>query len=584
MKAYIKSTLRMFGKHISRFLTLVAIIIVSIGLMSGLGEVKNKINVALNNYYITQNISDFYVKNTKNTFSQEEILKFNELFGEENVMTAFSYDTIIDEDVVRIYNFNLQEMNINKLELIEGQMPSRYNEILVERKTDKIKGYEINEIINFNGTDYVVTGIVKNPMILHKVEETSFIENENLDNVIYLNNLPYGVNDVYITLSNKDFKLFNKNYQSQITQNKELINESFENIAILSLYENYGIYSLYSYADKVGKIGIIFIIFFLLVTSLVVFSTMTRLLDEERSQIACLKTLGYSNFAILGRYLIFIFLATLLGGAIAFGLGIGLTEIIYSAFSMLYDMPTAVKVVKFYYYILTMSIIIVSTLLVTFLTGLNLTRQQPAILLTPKAPKAGKKVFIERIPFIWNKLSFKYKSCLRNVLLFKSRFFMTVISIIGSTVLVLAGLGLFDNAIKISSASSIMVLAIVLIIFAGILSALVIYNLTNINISERNREIATLMVLGYKDREVSTYIFREIYIMSGIGALIGLPLGYFFINFVFNFIDFGSIANINWWSWIIAPIAIILFTFLSTILLKPKIVKTDMNASLKTLE
>ena len=106
----------------------------------------------------------------------------------------------------------------------------------------------------------------------------------------------------------------------------------------------------------------------------------------------------------------------------------------------------------------------------------------------------------------------------------------------------------------------------------------------SINVSERTREIATLMVLGYSDREVTTYIFREVYLLGFIGAILGLPFGYLLIDFVFNFINFGNVADINWWSWILAPLITMFFCCLSTLLLYRKIIKTDMNASLKTLE
>lgn len=206
-------------------------------------------------------------------------------------------------------------------------------------------------------------------------------------------------------------------------------------------------------------------------------------------------------------------------------------------------------------------------------------RNKPAVLLTPKAPKSGKKVLIERIPFIWKRLSFKYKSTMRNVLLFKSRFFMTVVSVIGSTVLVFAGMGLLDCAMLRENATSLVAISIALLVFSAALCALVIYNLTNINVSERNREIATLMVLGYHDNEVTGYIFREIYIMSFIGAILGIPFG-----IVFGLIDFGSLADINWWTYVLTPFITMLFSFISTRLLRKKITKTDMNASLKTLE
>jgi len=592
MKAYLKSTGRMFKRQLTRFLTIVAIIFVSVGLMAGIGEVQNKIDFAIKDYYQSQNVPDLIIKSKKMTgFSPEEISYLQYKFGTDNIQTSFSYDTKIDDEIIRIYNYELNS-NINKLELLEGNFPTSDLEVLVERKTDGIKSYEVGDKINLsNGfieKQYTVSGIVRNPLIIHKVKEpsTSF-ENEHIDKIIYLNNtsfMPIKItNDVYVSLADREiFNSYSKAYKTQIEELKSSIELS--DVVVLSLYENFGLYSMHEFAGKVGKIAIIFVIFFLLVTALVVFSTMTRLLDEERSQIACLKTLGYSDVSIVGRYQIFISLASIIGGLMALAVGNGITKLLYSAFDIQYAMPPFPKSVPFFYFLLSFLIILTSALVVTTLSGLKLTKNKPAVLLTPKAPHAGKKVLMERIPFVWNSLSFKYKSSFRNVFLFKSRFFMTVVSIIGSTVLVLSGLGLLDNALKTENSDSLIMIAAVLIVFAGLLCALVIYNITNINISERNREIATLMVLGYSDKEVSGYIFREIYIMSFIGAILGVPLGLGFLEFVFNFISFGSISNVNWWTWIITPVITIIFTTISSMLLYKKIVKTNMNESLKTLD
>ena len=161
---------------------------------------------------------------------------------------------------------------------------------------------------------------------------------------------------------------------------------------------------------------------------------------------------------------------------------------------------------------------------------------------------------------------------------------MTVISVVGATVLVFAGLGLFNCAVNYGEAGSLIGISAVLILFSGVLCALVVYNLTNINVSERTREIATLMVLGYHEREVTGYIYREVYIMCAIGAVLGVPLGMLFVNFVFDFISFGSLAEVEWWSYVLTPVLTMVFGFISTLLLRKKIVKTDMNASLKTVE
>ncbi len=607
MKTHFKSSVRLFKKHFTRLVTIIAIVFVSIGFMAGIGEVEFKVKTAANNYYQSQNISDIYIKSkNENGFSKEELSYLSNRFGENNLSESLCYEMELntdsptgEKDIVRLYNYNL-ESRINQLELLEGELPkassllSKKIDVVVERQTDAIKGYEIGDTITVEYSklfsyELTVCGIVRNPLIVQQIEEPSFqFENDHIDNVVYINSKsPFRTNDVYITLEDRTlFDSFSDEYETEINRLKAEIEAELgaENVSVLSLYENFGMNSLVSYGEKVGEIGVIFVVFFLLVTLLVVYSTMSRLFDEERAQIACLKTLGYSNAKIVSKYALFVFIATAIGGGAAFGLGLWLTKIIYTAFHMQYAMPPFPTTNHYFYYLLTLIILLVATLILTFATGMKLAKQKPVTLLTPRAPKAGKKVIIERIPFIWNHLSFKHKSTMRNVLLFKSRFLMTVISVLGSTVLVLSGMGLTDCSIKLDGGASLIAIAVTLIVCSALLCALVVYNLTNINVSERTREIATLMVLGYDDKEVSGYIFREVYIMSFIGAILGLPVGLVFLEFVFGLINFGSVADINWWTWILTPILTMCFTFLSTRLLYRKITKTDMNASLKTLE
>ena len=127
-------------------------------------------------------------------------------------------------------------------------------------------------------------------------------------------------------------------------------------------------------------------------------------------------------------------------------------------------------------------------------------------------------------------------------------------------------------------------ISIIVLAFAALLNFVVTYTLTNINISERERELATLMVLGYQDNEVAGYIYREIYITSGIGILFGLPLGALVCQFIFVVMGFGSVPGISWFVWILAPVLSIIFTVLVTLMLRHKIVRIDMNESLKAIE
>lgn len=580
---------RLFKKHLSRFFTIIAIVIVSVGFMSGAGQVEYQFNSTLVMAYNDNNISDLDVK-SKSTFgfNNDQLTYFNDKFGEKNITKLMCYDMEDGEDITRIFSYSLKDSSINKLTLIEGNYPSSSDEILSEEKSHYVKGYEVGKIVTIRGKEYTVSGIVRNPLLLYSEEEPSYVDSDkHITQAIYLDSKPMIVTDLYITLENRDvFNAFSSEYEELVDSLKEEIKLELgeDNVEVLSLYENVGLYALFSYGKKVGLIALVFVVFFLLVTLLVVYSTMNRLLDEERGQIACLKTLGFSDLKITNKYTFFVSIATLLGGIPAFGVGLILTRVIYLAMNANFKMPEFVLTTNFNYYYIVLGIIVLCTTLLTFITGLKNVSKKPVELLAPKIAKSGKKVLLERIPLIWNKLSFKYKSTLRNVFLFKSRFLMTVVSIIGSYSLVIAGFAVFDNCLDMPGASSVVAIAVTIICFSAALSLLVIYNLTNINISERNREIATLMVLGYQKNEVSGYIFREIYVMTFIGIILGIPVGIIFVDFILKLVDLGTLIDVNWWSWILAPALTMLFSFLSTLLLKSKITNTNMDESLKIRE
>ena len=637
MKTLLKTTIRLFKKHIMRFLTLIAISIVSVGFMFGVMEIQNKLDSAIIHNYQQYNASDLYIKskrfnfdfnNPELGFSSEEITFFEDTYGSDHIEKSFCIENLIDDEVIRLYYFDLDENHINKLELLEGRMPSSPNEVLVERKTEYIKGYNLNdEIVISNGfheDTFKVTGIVFNPLINNKKDEICFsYEDKFLNNVVYLRrDAPFInlsevfqmfpdlnfeidedmtfnielmgaflnteiVNDIHITLENRDlFKGFSSKYEKEIDAQKEYILSNLDKDAleVLSLYENFGFYSIHSYGNKINIIGSIFLVFFFIVTLLIVHSTMTRLLDEERSQIACLKTLGYNNFRIIFKYILFVSLSTLIGGAISLFVGYGFCFTIYNAFNLQYVMPSITFSISYLRFFGILSVMLLALIILIIWSSLRIVKHKPIELLTPKAPKMGRKVILEKITPLWKRLSFKYKSTCRNILLFRNRFIMTILSIVGCSVLVFAGFGLLDCSNNIPNGSTLITISIALIAFAAALCALVIYNLTNINVSERTREIATLMVLGYKDKEILGYIFREIYLMSIIGIIIGIPTGVLFIDFVFYLIDFGSLGDINWWTYIISPLVAMVFCIIASLLLCRKIIKTDMNASLKILE
>lgn len=609
IKNYFKMLFKTFGKHIARLLSLIVMVLISVGFVAGIGSAQDKIDYSLTGYYKSRNVSDYIIKSNKGAFTQDEISAVSQLFPAAEINTGMSVDIPLGEKrSLRVYFLDFENWTVNVPEIIKGEKPSSAAHAYAERADEVIKGYSVGDTaeidlsaaglpVKFNVT---VSGIVQSPLTFSKngepsynnevtsvPETTSGTRDMNcLENILYVSkDLLPAVGDIYVAVENRNvFKAFSGAY-ARMTETDVKRIEEVADASVITLDKNYSFKSLSAYGEKVAGIGYVLMIAFLFVTALVTLSTMTRLLEEERSQIACLKTLGYSSFGIISKYVLFALVATGVGGGGGYFVGLGIAYFIYSIFGYSFNMPPVSGNIAIVFYIIVFSLIVAATVAATVISGLKLTGEHPANLLRPKPPRAGKKVFLERIPLLWNRLSFKYKSTMRNVFRYKSRFIMTVFAVAFSTALVLTGLALLDLCLFSSFGSpEIMGIAILVVVFAGLLTGTVIYTLTNINISERNREIATLMVLGYHNREVTGYIYREIYINSGIGIIFGYPVSLLFIWFVFSVIGQGTLAGISWFVWLIAPLFVLLFTFFVTLTLIRKIIKINMNESLKAIE
>lgn len=545
-------------------------------------------------------------------------------------------------------------------------------------------------------------------------------------------------------------------------------------------------YSEYSSnSERIDKIASIFPVFFLLVAALVCLTTMSRMVEEQRMQIGTLKSLGYSDFIIMRQYMSYAVIAAASGSLIGAFIGMFLFPfIIMFAYGMMY-------IINSYYFELNPANILTSAgsmvaaiALTVFFSVRSALSGTPAELMRPKAPKAGKRVFLERIGFIWNRLSFFGKVSGRNLFRYKRRMFMTVIGIAGCTALSLTGFGLkdsigdvvdlqyntlnqysgyiaydiktdpqeiydqllgynpdtdytralikqytlssdsgnvqcyvtafedtgvFENMIvlrdrksgealsfetaeggiiateklakllgvrqgeqvllKISDSESVPVtigaitehyagnylyipkekyeelfghnpefniiyfrngissdeaeqdifkekmfeadgilsismnagasktfedmmkimdlVVVVLIVSAGALAFVVLYNLTNVNITERIREIATLKVLGFYDGEVSSYVFRENNILSVMGAFVGLGAGTALTQFIVETAEvdevmFGRTIHLPSFLW--AFLITIVFSLTVNFIMRRDLKKISMVESLKSVE
>ena len=206
-------------------------------------------------------------------------------------------------------------------------------------------------------------------------------------------------------------------------------------------YRDYG-----ACADRMDGIAKVFPVFFFLVAALVCMTTMTRMVDEQRNEMGTLKALGYSKLQIASKYIIYALIASILGSILVCSLGMYLfPTVIFNAWNTLYNIDQ----IKFLFQpgliLLASGSVTGITLLATLYSIYSELIEMPSQLMRPKAAKAGKKILLERITFIWKRLSFLQKVTARNIFRYKKRFFMTIIGIAGCSALLVAGFGINDS-------------------------------------------------------------------------------------------------------------------------------------------
>ncbi len=545
--------------------------------------------------------------------------------------------------------------------------------------------------------------------------------------------------------------------ESIVSSVSESITEEYESldkeIYYLNSLDNYSTYYYLLNVEKVEDVAIIFPIFFFIIASLVALTSLRRLVIEERSTLGTLRALGYTKFACLFRYIIYGVVACAIGSLLGIALGIALIPlVVYNIFNTTAHMPTLCYVYDTPFITGVVLAMIALIILVVVLSVHSALKESPASLLIPKAPKPGRRIFLEKIGFFWKRLSFKYKSSIRNMIRYKRNLFMMIIGIGGCTSLILLAFGLQnsldavsnrqfeeivlydalvhpeeniteidseyvtsqyqiyystytidDYTIKVintdsginsyfgfyvnnkkysfteddviisklisndfdldvgdtityngtefiitgvmenyvdnylfigtnvvsydtnriilsysgieerefteylleteqiisveyvssletaysSMINNMTLIVLVIIIFAACLAVVVIFNLTNINVSERKRELATLKVLGYKNTEVHGYMARETFVLTAIGILIGLGVGVLLHRFVASIIDTTSLMagrTIEWTSYIYTILLTMGFSLVVDLCFIPYYRKISMTDSLKAVE
>lgn len=240
----------------------------------------------------------------------------------------------------------------------------------------------------------------------------------------------------------------------EIEENEEKLDDAKEELNDLAIpdyqtfdrSDNFGYSEYKDNADRLSVIAKVFPVFFFLIAIFISFTTMTRMVDEEREYIGIMKAMGYRNRHILIKFIVYAAIATILGSILGLVIGYSLfPTLIFYAYESMYNFPEIYLQQYTLYTVIALIFAFVSTVGASLLAVRYSLQSNAARLLRPKPPKKGSRIWLEKISFIWRRLSFNYKITFRNVFRYKSRMLMTILGIAGSTGLILTGFGISDS-------------------------------------------------------------------------------------------------------------------------------------------
>ena len=260
----------------------------------------------------------------------------------------------------------------------------------------------------------------------------------------------------------KEYEDAKKDAEDEIAENQQKLNDAKKELEDLEMpewmvtdredlpeYTDYG-----DNADRLRNIGQVFPVIFFLVAALISLTTMTRMVEEQRTQIGTLKALGYKKSAIAAKYICYAFFATLLGSVLGMLIGEKIIPyIIITAYGIMYHNVANTISIDYQpgFALIASAASVVCTVGATLFASGKELQETPASLMRPPAPKEGKRVLLERFTFIWKHLSFSWKSTIRNLFRYKKRLIMTVFGIAGSMGLMLVGFGIQDSISDIAA-------------------------------------------------------------------------------------------------------------------------------------
>ena len=485
-----KSVFREIKSSLGRYLAILAIIALGTGFYTGLVQTRPSMMHTMVEYVRDTVLFDWRVVSSVG-LDREVAESAAGVRGVRAAEGAVSFDALCvsergSDQVMKAHSIT---ETINKLTLKAGRMPEkpdecvadsfRYTAADISRTIRLSPNNDAETLDRFTYDEYTIVGIAASPLYINYERGNTTLGNGSVYGFFYIPAEGFaidGYTELYLALdtaaepyteaydrilriSERRIRQFADRYTEE--RWAELATEAAgygpdalealnaigaPEIWLLSRKTNVGYVCFESDSDIVEGIARVFPLFFFLVAALVCITTMTRMVDEQRTEIGVLRALGFSSGRIIGKYLLYSVSASLIGCAAGFFAGsYVLPSVIWQTYQMMYEFGELHLLLDFRLGAAVTLIYLAISTLATYLACRRELRDTPANLLRPRAPKSGKRVLLERVGFLWKRLSFLQKAALRNLFRYRQRFLMMILGIGGCTALLLTGYGLRDS-------------------------------------------------------------------------------------------------------------------------------------------
>lgn len=466
-----------------RFLSLLCMALLGVGFYAGIQAASPDMIKTLDTFYDENNVYDIEVVSNLG-MTQDDVKELSKVKNIEKVVGTYWEDVYLNlnnkEYVLKLIGLNPE---INNIYIEEGKLPSNNNEIVVEKALLEDNNLALNNSITIENNDYKIVGTMLSPLYFSNDRPSTTLGNGKVNYLVYLNEdiIKQDVyTNVYLTVKGAKDKITNsKEYKKAIstaTTNIEKIQKDRESARYDELYgdiikqaeaynipldkttlttpkwyifdrlDNTSYKELINASENLKQIGNVFPIIFFCIAILVSLISMMRMIEEDRTENGTLKSLGFNGFQITSKYVIYSLLATIIGGLLGIVFGsLLIPRVAWNAYKTMFTIPKFISEIDASSNIIGLLICIICICGTAIFVCIRNLKEVPANLMRPKAPKTGKKILLEHIPFIWKKLKFSSKITIRNIFRYKSRVLTTIIGITGCTALILTGFGLRDS-------------------------------------------------------------------------------------------------------------------------------------------